>query len=524
MKTTSILILLFISAIVFASIAPGAELAASDSQPWIKIFRETPDTIIVYPTVAWKHNYYAGGVGCRKPASYSAVCITPGILGKSAITKLGEFRFTPSATDSGKSCTFRIAASDTAGLADTVYTHFAISDFIPMQFELSTSQPGYHRKVETLTLSYAGTPLIAKQLDFVLAFNPNELAFTKLETDSALNEQVSLRIRADTSTGLITEDSLPICYLRIHVGQENQQSWQLKSGGLLRLTFAHGYPLDSNDGYVPLNFDCSDCPNNQIVEPDGTRLRVCTTVSWNYRDGRGDYDSVYDRDWYLFTETRPTVGGCCHDNPSIRCNLVFRNGGIDDRGDGFSGSNGDVDLNGIGFEFTDYELLHNFLFKGESVLNPEILSHHLWPNAIDINHDKQAATLADAIFIQKVLMGDIIFSGQLHNSAGTVALSYHADTLFVDTPIPLEAIRLQLDHCDSTFVPGNLTALEMNYSVADTGAIVLLTPRFRGQYSRNGNMCKAGVHPLLILPEHPAITTSEVVDYRANDVALEIPE
>ena len=160
------------------------------------------------------------------------------------------------------------------------------------------------------------------------------------------------------------------------------------------------------DQCLPIEWYWDDCPDNIITIPDGTMSYVDLTVYSAAGDLIWDED---DDDTYPEDARPPHVGtpdvcmeGGGPDKPAPVRRLCFRNGAIcvdeppDDRGD--------INLNGIANEVSDAVLFSHYFIYGPSVWDPIYQDAQIL--ATDINDDGIVLTVADLIYLIRIITGD----------------------------------------------------------------------------------------------------------------------
>jgi hypothetical protein len=135
-----------------------------------------------------------------------------------------------------------------------------------------------------------------------------------------------------------------------------------------------------------VDFCSFDCGDNTVTDPTGY-------ITWVPRDDGGvhfgvDYwQSCVDGKNDYIREISFCGGAICIMEP------------VDDRGD--------LNLNGIANEIGDAVLYTNYFIYGDIVWNPDALLREVQILASDINDDGIVLTIADLIYLTRIILGDV---------------------------------------------------------------------------------------------------------------------
>jgi hypothetical protein len=159
---------------------------------------------------------------------------------------------------------------------------------------------------------------------------------------------------------------------------------------------------------APIRFCWWDCGDNTLSSDDGNTLWIVGESAGGIIDVNGQQ---------LFGETPDPFGfnaGIVYDNACdwglIKCQecvhpfVCFKNGGIRIQCPGEIDDRGDMNLNGLAYEIADAVLFSNYFIAGSSVLDP--LNYQAQIAASDINADGSPLTVADLVYLIRVITGD----------------------------------------------------------------------------------------------------------------------
>ncbi|MEZ5357992.1 MAG: T9SS type A sorting domain-containing protein [Candidatus Zixiibacteriota bacterium] len=178
---------------------------------------------------------------------------------------------------------------------------------------------------------------------------------------------------------------------------------------LVNLQFYVTSDVNANGQFAQVKFFWMDCGDNTISVVSGDTLAVSRNV-YNYygENGTDTYVDVTDTDtdfptWYGAPETCITQFTPGTDKiPPVRF-VDFYNGGIDIIDKDKIDDRGDINQNGISNEIADAVMLTNFFIYGESAFNNHVAASLA---ASDINADGTPVTIADLVYLTRIIVGD----------------------------------------------------------------------------------------------------------------------
>jgi len=160
--------------------------------------------------------------------------------------------------------------------------------------------------------------------------------------------------------------------------------------------------------YVPVRFFWYDCGDNTLSNFDGSELYLSQKV----------FDFCeYDNPFLgcditgSGTHTFPTFQGapdiCIYENTDLgkiaKRNVDFQNGGVDIICEEDIDARGDINLNGLGYEIADAVMFTNYFISGLAAFGDHIEGSIA---ASDTNADGLALTVADLVYLIRVVIGD----------------------------------------------------------------------------------------------------------------------
>jgi hypothetical protein len=202
--------------------------------------------------------------------------------------------------------------------------------------------------------------------------------------------------------------SHPDCYT--NNGMADPGPGASTSTGLVVLRF-----LVSNDRtlecqFVPIRFVWYDCADNSLSSVSGDTLHISNMV-FDYAGETGDPPVALWNDITGLDNSLPTLTGA----PSPDCDVggkvepyrcaSFYNGGIDIVCADSIDAVGDINLNGIGYEVADAVMFTNYFLQGIAAFGNHVEGSIA---ASDVNRDGVALSVADLVYLIRVVVGDAL--------------------------------------------------------------------------------------------------------------------
>ncbi len=518
----SLVLAFFISIALPAALRADSEATAG----WIKIVNAPQDTVTVTPNIKYQYIFQAGGSLVKNPKWFTATPTDSTLRGKYSIAGSGHFEFTPAAADSGKECAFVIVAGDATGLVDTAYINFKVRDFVPLVFEIASRGRVLPRVQENTSILYTGDSISVSDIRLTIELSTRELELEAILPGRALESSANLNYEILSEATGTASDSVDHIVVSIEFRSSDDSEWTLYPGeiAILMARLANEWPYDC--GYCSVNFHSEECSENVIESGDGIKTTAVSNIrTRSLRESSKRYGLLNNRFHlaYRMPVEDLDFADCSEMSASRVLRLiVLKGGGYEPYCDYMPNGRGDMNLNGIESEIEDYELYADFLWQGDLALDPNPQFREAQYAASDINGDGAVVSLSDAVYLEQIVMGTAPPFAKLKPFSNSATFGVHNDTLYVDTPVPLEALRVTFyGYYDEPGVE-NLTPLTMHKNVSDSASTYLLIHHLNQPYSQDGNLCPAGRHPLLILPDIYVLMTFEAVDSGTNPVSIEV--
>ncbi|MCH7877954.1 MAG: HYR domain-containing protein, partial [candidate division Zixibacteria bacterium] len=336
------------------------------------------------------------------------------------------------------SCTFNVTVIDTDGSCDPVKTCIALTqtnradDGSLLPGDQHTPQ-GAHERV--YIVHEAGSSQIGG-FDFLIAYDASALAFTGASEGNVYSdyEWEFFTFRFGSSGNC--SGGCPSGKLRV-LGIANQSdgghvplTYTLQAGDTLAcLDF-----LVSNDRtlecqFIPIRFCWLDCGDNVLSDKTGDTLSISCDV-FDYQ-GTGSLGPEGNRaDITDLNAVFPTFFGApsadCEvsggpGKPSTERKVNYKNGGIKIACADSIDARGDLNLNGLSNEIADAVLYTKYFINGISAFT---IAPQGQIAASDVNADGLPLTVADLVYLIRVIVGDALPVPKLAHNSLSVEFDY----------------------------------------------------------------------------------------------------
>ncbi|UCD95294.1 MAG: T9SS type A sorting domain-containing protein [Candidatus Zixiibacteriota bacterium] len=193
--------------------------------------------------------------------------------------------------------------------------------------------------------------------------------------------------------------------------------------------------------FLPIYFFWIDCGDNSFASPSGTEQYIESRIY------NASGDLIWDEaDDILFPEDNRPIGFGAGDSclvgdeiSPIRC-VYFHNGGICVKHPDSIDARGDVNLNGVAYEIADAVVFTNYFIYGLSAFTENVDGQIA---ATDVNADGYTLTIADLVYLVRVVVGDADRIPKVSPDKLKLDLAVHDDgnslTLHADADCPLGA-------------------------------------------------------------------------------------
>lgn len=190
---------------------------------------------------------------------------------------------------------------------------------------------------------------------------------------------------------------------------------------------------------VGVNWCWFDCGDNTISSVSGDSLfisRFVYTRDGVFGDGGASSIHGTDQDFPTLTgapDVCNTSGGPGKPEPIRK--VDFKNGGLKIASDGDLDDRGDINLNGLAHEIADAVLFTNYFISGISVFTVPSNTGGVGAGQIqasDVNADGLVLTVADLVYLIRVIVGDALPLGKLAHNSNTAVITTQGPIVSTD--------------------------------------------------------------------------------------------
>jgi hypothetical protein len=322
----------------------------------------------------------------------------------------GTLSFVPPSNDSAQYC-FRFQGTDEC---DTVYETWCLNVLPALVcstcVEVAIVDPGCVNsgQVTTIDINADATNAIAAY-DMLIGYDASALSFLRasLGFDISGWEYFTYRFgdqgncQAPCPSGLIRL----VAIADINNGPFHPPQDQLyPEGNIAGITFRVSNDLNLGGQSIPIEFIWADCGDNGFSDPSGQYLYIDYIIY--SPEGNIVWDENND-DVYPESERPPHVGApdsCLIGDKfePIRC-VSLRNGELCITHPDSVDARGDMNLNGLPYEIADAVVYTNYFIIGLSAFSINIPGQIA---ASDVNADGLTLSIADLVYLVRVLIGD----------------------------------------------------------------------------------------------------------------------
>ncbi len=296
------------------------------------------------------------------------------------------------------------------------------------------------------------------------------------ETDCPSGE-IRITVIAETNNGA---GNHPVCF-NIEGAIANQ---------LTVLNFLVTNDRSFECAFAPIQFYWYDCGDNIVKDVSGNLTFLSEHI---YIQNYFTFDHTttidYNLDFHIDTPF-PSYSGSNNscDNDNTFRNIDFINGGIDIVCVDSIDARGDINLNEISYEFSDAVLFSNYFVYGMSVF---LMNVDASTAASDVNADGLTLTVADLVYLIRVLVGDAVpYPANIVNDATYT----NGDIINNDGILSIENINAGAAHLvvkgdiQPTLLANGMTMFS-NFDGANTNTLIysLELNSFSGEFINIGN-------------------------------------
>jgi len=410
------------------------------------------------------------------PISWSQATV-PAFTGTMTISPTGLVTFCPSAADGPNDYTTTVTATDgNLSTSCTITWHVIVGCPYAVAIDTISSNSGVYTAVNVILKRQA---FGMGGFDFLVAYDNSILSFQDATLGAALSacgwEYFTFRYGANGNcnggcpSGLIRFVGLA----ETNNGPYHPNQACIDALGGVAL-FTMNFLVSNNRTYecqfAPIRFFWLDCGDNTISNPTGTELYLSCSVA-NFDNTNLNFADT--------TASFPTYLGAPHANcfvgfPGkglpIRA-IDFINGGIRIKCASELDARGDINLNGLSNEIADAVMFTNYFVVGMSAFG----THGAGSTAAsDVNADGNALTVADLVYMIRVILGDAL----AYPKVAAVDVNYSVDNGIITADGNLGGAFVTVA---GNVVPENLTnnmVMAFGYDEANNVTRILVYPPF----------------------------------------------
>jgi len=258
--------------------------------------------------------------------------------------------------------------------------------------------------------------------------------------------------------------------------------------------------------FVPIRFFWVDCTDNTLSNASGTKLFMNCKV-FEYGNENPINDPLYGLPGYVGA---PNTCLTFTEKGAPERNIDMQNGGIDIVCADSIDARGDINLNGLGYEIADAVMFTNYFISGMSAFLPHIAGSQA---ASDVNADGIALSVADLVYLIRVIVGDALPYPKPTNLAATVSTENGISI----TGVELGAVFMVLK---GEVTPILTADAKMGYSFDGTNTRVLVHSPFGYENTATGTMVGFTGD---ILENSAEIVSIEMADVHGFAVKVALP-
>ncbi len=311
-------------------------------------------------------------------------------------------------------------------------------EFKPFRIEIGRVHSALSGQSAYVSVSKAAGSEPIRTFNLLVDYDTSRMQFVSGKIGAALSDK-GCRWRyftcgletVDTCTGQCPRGLVRIRAAADSIGKETSAGcYVIPDGGeLASVEFMVRNLADCE--FLPIRFVWGSCSDNTLTTVRKRQpLAADSVLDWNY-------DLKYSANRTLLTGQGAnfcfSYGGIpsnCRQKektPESHAGITFRNGGLDFVCGGDPTALGDINLNGIANEISDESLLANYLLQGLSTLSDSAKNETLAMS--DMNDDGQPLTVADLVYLQRLITGDAKPIARLNSMGDAVTVNFANEVL-----------------------------------------------------------------------------------------------
>jgi hypothetical protein len=342
------------------------------------------------------------------------------------VFNVNQVCFTPVLGDN----TLTMIVADSCGKADTAVTHVYVTDSTCAptcpRIRIAKMEKVLQGQMTCVPITMEGHSFTMGGFDLLVWYDNSALTLSSIAQGQLLTdckwEYFTYRLGPFGACGSGCPSGLVrvIAIAETNNGASHPSCWGPPGSAsyeLAKLCF-----LVSNDRtlecqYVPIRFFWIDCGDNAVSTVVGDTEFVSNDI-FDYSNPVSIADPSADFPTYFGVQSECLVGGGSIDKPApVRC-IDFYNGGVDIICAVDIDSRGDINLNGLAYEIADAVMFSNYFIRGLTAFGTHTQGSIA---ATDVNADGVPLSIADLVYLVRVVVGDAVAYPKLAPVDMTVA-------------------------------------------------------------------------------------------------------
>lgn len=408
----------------------------------------------------------------------------------------GDLSFTPTTLDDGLNVVFTVSVTDCAGAVDDCTVTFQVISQMPFFVEIEaedgsiTKAPGdgvylgHHAYVDVTQLQGSEHNL---GFDLLIAYDNSALAFMGAYGNPVLFnipgvyewEYFTYRF-VDNCGGSCPSGLLQVVAIADQNDGAHHPDLTILPVDFVLFTMdfmvTNDYTLECS--FVPISFFWRDCTDNSIAmnfrsDPALVVLQAISRYVFGYNGGYFDItDPTFG--WPTFYGAQEECLSLDPDKPNIQF-VDFFNGGIKIICSDDIDARGDINLNGVDNEIADAVVFTNYFIYGLSAFTINVEGQKA---ATDVNADGIPLSVADLVYLIRVVVGDIMPIPKL--TPNLVNANFGHDGQLVTVDVALGAALFVFEGNVDVQLAQDAAHMEIKSGVVDGNTNVLIYSFERG--------------------------------------------
>ncbi len=380
------------------------------------------------------------------------------------------------ATNTGNQCLV-ITATDACGLTtvDTVCIDVVIDQCVHVQIEKTHN--AFQGQFEPVNIFLNGSGKKLGGFDLLIAYDASALSVMGVTQGQLLTncawEYFTWRQGADGNCG----SGCPSGLLRIvAMAETNNGAYHPTCfldglvGSLAQINFLISNNRTFSCQFTPISFFWITCQDNNFASRIGDTLWVSRKVYSLELQNIADYSGTLPG--YTGVPDQCLISPGPGKIPGQRC-IDFTNGGIDIVCSDSIDSRGDINLNEVPYEIADAVMFSNYFINGLSAFGSHVQGSIA---ASDVNGDGQTLSVADLVYLIRVVVGDAPANPKLSPGPPPRAeFSVTNGLVTLDqTSVPVGALHLVIEGEAHPRLHESVTNMELKYHFDGENTNVLI--------------------------------------------------